>query len=105
MPSQEEPSFIIVGIFAHYSDERCELLPFLSNEDGHGVSAGGSSPPAGCGSLQNVELDLISSKRSHPRSLLLVAGHPKGLPAGVLGIELMRYYLPVFIFKNKKGFK
>lgn len=33
--------FITVGIFADYSDERCELLPLVPNEDGHGVAAGG----------------------------------------------------------------
>lgn len=40
MPSQKESNFITAGVFAYYTEERCEPLPFSANEDGRGVSAG-----------------------------------------------------------------
>lgn len=45
----KDSNFVIAGIFAHYSDERCEPLPFGAVEDGREVSAGGDSMPAGWG--------------------------------------------------------
>ena len=36
----KDSNLVIAGIFAHYSDERCETLPFGADEDGREVSAG-----------------------------------------------------------------
>lgn len=45
----------------------------------------GNSVPAGCCSLRNLELDIISRKHSHPRSLLLVPGHPEEATSWCVG--------------------
>ena len=36
----KDSNLVIAGIFAHYSDERCETLPFGADEDGREVSTG-----------------------------------------------------------------
>ena len=76
-PSHKESNFVIVGVFAHYSDEKCEPVPSVQMKIDVEYLLEGNSVPAGCRSLWNLELALISSKHSQPCSLWLVPGHPE----------------------------
>lgn len=40
MLTERFADFIIMGVFAHHADERCEPLSFRANEERRGVSAG-----------------------------------------------------------------